>query len=80
VAGLDPELQLWLVSGNGYSYRVLSLAKGVPTIWEDGELRDISSRIINFGLVLISSAGDMWSGALSTTASVVVIDVESESS
>lgn len=32
VAELDPEPQFWLVSGNGYSNRVLSIAKGVPTI------------------------------------------------
>jgi len=27
------ELQFWLESGNGYSNRVLSMAKGVPTIF-----------------------------------------------
>lgn len=32
VVELDPEPQLWLASGNGYSNRVLSIAKGVPTI------------------------------------------------
>lgn len=83
MAGLDPELQLWLTSGNGYSNRVLSLAKGVPTIWEDGELRDISSRVIDFGLVSIGSAEGgllgMWSDVLSPLASAVAINVESES-
>lgn len=28
----DPEPQFWSISGNGYSNRVLSIAKGVPTI------------------------------------------------
>jgi len=32
VAELDPEPPFSLVSGNGYSNRVLSIAKGVPTI------------------------------------------------
>lgn len=85
VAELDPELQFWLVSGKGYSNRVLSIAKGVPTIWEDGELRGISSRFIDFGRVVIDSVtveGDeldiwsvVWSSVVSTT---VAMDIESD--
>lgn len=84
VPELDPEPQ---VSGNGYSNRVLSIAKGVPTISDDGELRDISSRFIDFGFISIGSVVggrklDMWSAVLSpmdSTAVAVDVDVESDS-
>lgn len=82
VVELDPEPQ---VSGNGYSNRVLSIAKGVPTISDDGELRDISSGFIDFGFILIGSVVggrklDMWSVVLSSSVSTAVaVDVESDS-
>jgi hypothetical protein len=83
VAELDPEPQ---VSGNGYSNRVLSIAKGVPTISADGELRDISSRFTDFGFISIGSVVvrgrklDMWSVVLSPVVSIAVaVDVESDS-
>lgn len=86
VAGLDPEPQASLVSGNGYSNRVLSLsfAKGVPTIWEDGEWRHKSSRFIALGIMAIGFAEEgklgiwesvVWLPMVSTT---VPIDIESD--
>lgn len=33
------------LSGKGYSKRVEVVAKGVPTIWEDGECRAMSERL-----------------------------------
>ena len=86
MAELDPSpsSQVWLVSGNGYSNRVLSMAKGVPTIWEDGEWRAKSSRFIDFRLVIIGSIEadrlGMWPLLWSPVGSAtVVIDVVSES-
>jgi hypothetical protein len=35
--GADEDTSTGGMSGKGYSNRVLSFAKGVPTIWEDGE-------------------------------------------
>ena len=76
----DSELQFWLVSGKGYSNRVLSLAKGVPTIWDEGELRGISSRCNDFGRFVIDSGeeGIILSVEWSVDSTTVAIDIESD--
>lgn len=55
---LDVEV---LLSGKGYSKRVLLSEKGVPTIIEDGELSVKSARLVRMGIdrggVLGGSAG-----------------------
>jgi len=38
-SGDEDDVPALLVSGNGYSKRVVLVAKGVPMIWEDGEWR-----------------------------------------
>jgi len=79
VAELDPEPLVWLVSGNGYSNRVSSFAKGVPTIWEDGEWRGKSARFIDLGFIAIIGELGMWSVVWSPMVSTTVaIDIESD--
>ena len=81
---LDPEPQVWLVSGNGYSNRVLSLAKGVPTIWEDGEWRGKWSKSIDLGLAVPTGSAEAGILGMSSVvgspivSTAVAIDVESD--